>query len=217
MGAIATIRHAVRDAVLDALPSTRVIRRGPGTARRVAITFDDGPQPLTGALLETLDRAGAAATFFLMGDLSSDRPEMLREYVRRGHQIAGHGWNHKRFPSLSRAELHAQLHRTSAVLGPQPTSHPWMRPPYGAISARVVAQMLTEGFTIALWSFESRDHAITDADALVARVTSAPIAPGEVLLFHEGYQHTVDAMPRIVAHLHEQGFECVTMADLFLP
>jgi peptidoglycan/xylan/chitin deacetylase (PgdA/CDA1 family) len=217
MGAIATIRHAVRDVVLDALPSTRVIRRGPGTARRVALTFDDGPQPLTGALLDTLDAAGAAGTFFLMGDLSSDRPEMLREYVRRGHQIAGHGWNHKAFPTLSRGELRAQLHRTASVIGPQPTSHPWMRPPYGAISARVVAQMLAEGFSIALWSFESRDHEITDADALVARVTGAPIAPGDVLLFHEGYQHTVDAMPRIVAHLHEQGFECVTMADLLQP
>jgi peptidoglycan/xylan/chitin deacetylase (PgdA/CDA1 family) len=214
MGALATLRRTVRDAAFGVLPS-RIIRRGPATVPRVALTFDDGPMAMTHKYLDVLEKEGVAATFFVMGDQSSLHPEMLREYVRRGHQIAGHGWNHQAFPSLSPAGLRDQLRRTDAVIGPQPIGRPWMRPPYGKLSPRVIAQMLASGFTIALWSYESKDHEIEDADALVARVTSAPITAGEILLFHEGYRHTLDALPRIIAHLRAQGLECVTMADLF--
>ncbi len=210
----ASLRQRARDALFDALPS-RLVRRGPATARRVALTFDDGPQDTTPALLDTLDRLGVAATFFLMGDLSAEKPQRIREYVRRGHQVAGHGWDHRAFPTLSRAELRDQLHRTEAVLGPQPTGRPWVRPPYGKVSPRVLAQLLGEGFVTALWSFDSHDHEIEDPAALAARCAAGPIEPGEVMLFHEGQAWTIEALPAIVAGLHGAGFECVTMADLF--
>lgn len=197
--------------MLDAVP--RVIRRGPGSARRVAITFDDGPQPLTNQYLDTLDRIGAAGTFFIMGDLTTAHPEMMREYVRRGHQLAGHGWNHRSFPTLSMSELRKQLVDTDASIGPQPAGR-WIRPPYGALSPRSLAQLLASGYTVALWSFESKDHEITDPDELAARCAPEHVSPGEVMLFHEGYAHTLAALPRIVGALREAGYECVTMWDL---
>lgn len=205
----------VREAAYDAIGGARVIRRGPATARRVALTFDDGPDDLTPAYLDALDRLGVAATFFVMGDLSAERPAALREYLRRGHQVASHGWDHAAFPTLSPLALRDQLRRSDAVIGPQPTGRPWVRPPYGQINARVIAQLLAGGYTVALWSFDSLDHTLQDPAALAERCAPSAMAPGEVILMHEGQRWTVDALPRIVGGLRDAGFECVTMADLF--
>jgi peptidoglycan-N-acetylglucosamine deacetylase len=215
MSALLQLGRRARDAMYDALPPNLVIRRGPATARRVALTFDDGPDDMTEEYLDVLDRLDVPATFFIMGDRSTARPKLVREYVRRGHQVAGHGWDHQSFPDLSMAELRDQLRKTDAALGTQPTTRSWVRPPHGAVSARVIAQMLATGYTIALWSFDGKDYEINDADGLVARCDTAAIAPGEVLLFHEGQRWTLEALPRIVENLKAAGFECVTMADLF--
>ncbi len=195
--------------------TNRILRRGPDHARRVALTFDDGPDPLTPAYLDALDRLGVPATFFIMGDRTADAPHHVREYLRRGHQVAAHGWDHQAFPKLSIGELRWHLRRTEAVLGPRPTERPWVRPPYGALSVRSAAQILAEGFTIALWSFESGDHHVASADELVARVPPDKVSPGDVILMHEGHATTLEALPAIVGNLHAAGFECVTMADLF--
>lgn len=188
--------------------------RGPATARRVALTFDDGPDDRTLAYLDRLDDLGVRATFFLMGDRSSTAPELVTEYVRRGHQIAGHGYDHEAFTRLRPSALVDQIERTNAVLGPQPTARPWVRPPYGRVDAFVLARLLLHGDTIALWSFDSHDYEIQDPDALVARCAPENITPGDVLLFHEGQQWTLDALPRIVEALRGAGYELVTMAEM---
>lgn len=206
---------ALKNLVYEAMPASVLIRRGPPNVRRVALTFDDGPDDLTGEYLDLLDRLGVPATFFIMGDRSADRPELVREYVRRGHQVAGHGWDHQAFPSLSPGVLRDQLRRTDAAIGPQPTGRRWIRPPYGAVSPRVIAQLAAAGYTIALWSFDSDDYVLEDPQAVIARCDPAAIRPGEVLLFHEGQRRTLDALPGIVAGLRGAGYECVTMADLF--
>ncbi len=202
---------------MRALPSLggRILRRGPASVRRVALTFDDGPDAMTPAYLDTLDNLGVPATFFVMGDRTADAPHGIRDYVRRGHQVAAHGWDHTAFPSLSPGELRDQLRRTERVLGPRPTDRPWVRPPYGALSVRALAQVLAEGFTIALWTFEAGDHDVASVDELVARVAPEQIAPGEVILLHECQPTTLAALPRIVGNLHAAGYECVTMSDLF--
>lgn len=202
-------------AVLGAVPRGRILRRGPDTPRRVALTFDDGPDELTPAYLDALDRLGVPATFFLMGDRTADAPHHLREYVRRGHQVASHGWDHTAFSALSAGKLRWHLRRTEDVLGARPTDRPWVRPPYGALSVRSLAQVLAEGFTIALWSFETGDHDVASAEELVARVAPDRVVPGDVLLLHEGQSTTLEALPAIVGNLHAAGFECVTMSDLF--
>jgi peptidoglycan/xylan/chitin deacetylase (PgdA/CDA1 family) len=209
-----TLRKRAADALWSAVPASRVVRRGPTDVRRIALTFDDGPDDHTERYLDVLDKAGVPATFFIMGDLSGQRPGAVREYLRRGHQVAGHGWDHQAFPTLSNAELRDQLDRTAAVLGPTLSGRSWVRPPYGKLSPRSLAVVLRHGYTVALWSFDSLDYDVRDADALVARCAPEAISPGEILLFHEGQDHTLAALPRIIDGLLGAGYECVTMADL---
>ncbi|MDF2693582.1 MAG: Peptidoglycan N-acetylglucosamine deacetylase [Labilithrix sp.] len=189
--------------------------RGPASAgRRIALTFDDGPDDRTLNYLDLLDELGVRATFFLVGNASARKPELVREYIRRGHQIGGHGYNHDSFTHLRPAALVEQVERTNAVLGPQPTKRPWVRPPYGHVDALVLARLIAHGNMIALWSFDSHDYRVKDADALVARCAPENISPGDVLLLHEGQQWTLDALPRIVAQLRGAGYQLVTMAEL---
>src|SRR5688500_16920520 len=78
----------------------RIVWRGPDDERRIAITFDDGPHAMTERYLQCLASLGAPATFFVMGLYVEKRPSVVAEYLRGGHQVAGHGYYHKRFTRL---------------------------------------------------------------------------------------------------------------------
>jgi len=208
---IATVRSLVKNAVFDAFPS--VLRRGSSTTKRVALTFDDGPDLLTKRYLDVLDDLGVPATFFLIGARAANHPELVREYLRRGHQIAGHGFDHMRFNRLSRRALLEQCAKTDEVLGGQLNGRPWVRPPHGALDATSLVNLVASGYTVAMWSLDSRDYETTDPAQVAEQC--AGVTAGEVLLFHEGQQWTLDALPRIIAGLHAAGLECVTMHDLF--
>src|SRR5262245_32986684 len=119
MVVVASVRSLVRNAVVARMPG--LLRRAPIGGKRVALTFDDGPDELTPEYLELLDHFGVPATFFVCGAIAVERPDLIREYVRRGHQLANHGYDHARFTKLSRKELLDQLVRTDHAIGGQAT------------------------------------------------------------------------------------------------
>ena len=208
-----SVRALVKNVVFDRVPG--LLRRGPTTARRIALTFDDGPDAMTPHYLDMLDRLRVPATFFLIGELCQRHPEHVREYLRRGHQIAAHGFDHTRFTQLSRRELLDQCTRTDAALGGQLSGRPWVRPPHGAIDAPSLLSLRIAGYTVALWSLDSCDYGDRDPEVLAARCGPDKVNPGDVLLFHEGQPWTLEALPAIVGNLQAAGFECVTMHDLY--
>lgn len=205
----------LRQAASRVIPQSLILRRGPTGGNRVALTFDDGPLPLTEAYLDRLDELGVAATFFLMGDLVEQQPEILREYVKRGHQVAAHGYHHTKFSSMSSRELRGELDRCNQIFGTQPLARPWVRPPHGALDMRSIAVSVAAGWSIAMWSFDSYDYKLQTKAELIERCSPAHVRDGEVVLLHEGQQWTLDALPGIVENLRGAGLECVTMADLF--
>jgi len=201
--------------VYRALPRTRLVTRGPSKRRQVALTFDDGPDELTPRYLDVLDELHARATFFLVGTACEKHPDLVAEYVKRGHQIASHGYDHTRFSKLSWRALAAQLERSNRILGPRATKRPWVRPPYGDVDARVLGQLLVSGTFVAMWSLDSHDYEVHDPDALVRRCSPSHVSPGEVILLHEGQTWTIDALPKMVSALRGAGYELVTMAEMF--
>jgi peptidoglycan/xylan/chitin deacetylase (PgdA/CDA1 family) len=208
-----SVRALVKQAVFGRVPGC--LRKGPTTAKRVALTFDDGPDDYTERYLDVLDDLDVPATFFLCGKNADAHPELVREYVRRGHQVSNHGYDHKRFTKLSGTELADQLTRTERAIGRQVTGKPWVRPPHGELDATSFVRLLSSGYTIALWSFDAKDYEDHDPASLAERCAPSNVGPGDVLLFHEGQQWTLDALPRIVTALHASGYELVTMHDLF--
>lgn len=208
-----SLRARIKQVVFDRVPG--LLRKGPTDRRRVALTFDDGPDDMTSQYLDVLDDLGVPATFFLLGHAAKNRPDDVRDYLRRGHQIASHGYDHTRFTKLSRKELLDQCRDTEAALGGQLSGRPWVRPPHGELDTAAIFSLLAARYTVALWSVDSEDYGERDPSVLAARCSPPNVGSGDVLLFHEGQQWTLNALPRIVTALHAAGYELVTMHDLF--
>ena len=207
------LHHYLKRAASILLPETVLVVRGPSRARRVALTFDDGPDELTGAYLDALDAYGAYATFFVTGDACQRRPADLHAMLRRGHQVASHGMRHKIFTSLTRAELIDELRLCQEFIPPR-GSRPMVRPPHGAVSPGSLYTCSREGYTTVLWSLDSCDYRDHDAETVINRLTPARLRSGEIILLHEGQAWTLAALPRILSNLRAAGFEMVTIEDL---
>lgn len=208
-----SLRARIKQVMFDRVPG--LLRKGPANSKRVALTFDDGPDDMTSQYLDVLDDLGVPATFFLLGASARKRPEDVRDYVRRGHQIASHGYDHTRFTQLSRKQLLDQCRQTEDVLGNYVSGRSWVRPPHGELDTVSIMALLAARYTVALWSVDSEDYGERDPAALTAKCSPPNVADGDVLLFHEGQQWTLNALPRIVTALQSAGYELVTMHDLF--
>lgn len=206
--------RALQEIAGRALPSSVLFVRGARTgAKRVALTFDDGPDPMTPSYLDALDHLGVRATFFLVGENAARAAELVREYVRRGHEVGAHGWSHEPFPAMSGTRLEDDLVRTDAVL-PAPSRRPMVRPPRGALSPRTLLRIATSGRTAVLWSVDSDDCRTRDVRVVQRRLAPHRLSPGDVVLLHEMQPWTLEALPGAVASLRADGWELVTVSEL---
>lgn len=180
----------------------------------VAITYDDGPSPLTSQLLDTYIQHGAVATFFVHGPkVANDTSTVLRAFDA-GMEIGNHSSNHPNLP-LQSAEVIAQeigetQQQVAAVTGQAPTL---LRPPYGETSATVNQIAGQQGLSVINWTDGPADWENQDA-ATVVNLTLARVRPGAIILMHDTHQWTVDAAPAIIDGLRQQGYELVTVSQL---
>jgi len=184
---------------------------GPG---RIALTFDDGPTSLTPQYLEVLEQLGARATFFLVGQACEARPELVQAIAARGHELAGHGYTHRRFTELSEQDLSQELARTRSLLPPSAQNPTLVRPPFGAVSLGSLLTCSRGGFTTVLWSLNSGDWRSRNAVEVEETFTAGTASAGEIVLLHEGQTWTMEALPSIVGSLRKAGHELVTVGEL---
>ena len=150
----------------------------------VALTFDDGPGEVTGALLDVLGRHGARATFFCVGELIAGREGELARAAREGHEIAVHGWTHEDHRDDPEARAGAAA-RTADLLEAACGARPRLfRPPYGYTSPQLEAAMARRGLRTVLWDVDPRDWEDPGVHAVHER-TVAELAPGAIVLLHE--------------------------------
>jgi peptidoglycan/xylan/chitin deacetylase (PgdA/CDA1 family) len=211
-------RSRLRGLAAQAVPRGVLVRRGAaGAAKRVALTFDDGPDDLTDAYLEALARYDARATFFVVGQNCGARRAALLRMVARGHEVAGHGFTHDPFTKMDGPALRDELERTAALLPPAREGRPLVRPPTGATSLRSLAITARAGYTTVLWSRDSDDCRTSSPDEVAARVAPEAMAPGEIVLLHEAQTWTLDALPRILERLAAAGWRTVTVSEILRP
>jgi peptidoglycan-N-acetylglucosamine deacetylase len=203
------------------------IRRGPRNGRRVALTFDDGPDPVvTPDVLDALAGHGARATFFAVGRKVEAHPEIARRVIAEGHELANHSWKHSRWQSFTSPSAQiAEIRRGENALAPirRNGAAPLYRAPHGVKSPPFVMAAHAEQLTLVAWSLHSRDTYAADPTAVAARVLRK-IRPGDIVLLHDGHdvpgRHRAAcarAVPLILAGLRERGLECVTVSELLRP
>jgi peptidoglycan/xylan/chitin deacetylase (PgdA/CDA1 family) len=167
---------------------------------QIALTFDDGPGDVTGALLDVLARHEARATFYWVGERVAGREAVMQRAVREGHEIGVHGWTHvdHRDDPETRAR---EVARTAALLfsicGVRPRR---FRPPFGATNAALEAAVAEYGLETVLWDVDPRDWEDPGPEVVRDR-TLAALHPGAVVLLHER-PGTVDAVAMILGAIY---------------
>lgn len=182
-------------------------------SQAVSITFDDGPLPyLTADILSILDRYNVKATFFCIGRRIERHPEILKEIHNQGHAIGNHTYLHGKFFDLqTTGKMVEELERTDDVIQKTIGIKPrFFRPPYGVTNPNLAKAIRKRGYITMGWSVRSFDTITPDQDKLFKRVTSQ-IKGGDVILFHDYCESTIDILPRLLAHINNIGLKVVRL------
>jgi peptidoglycan-N-acetylglucosamine deacetylase len=182
----------------------------------IAMTFDDGPSAtLTPKLLDLLAAHHIKATFFVLGEMVAEHPEILARAAREGHEIASHSWSHPNLAKMSQEGVRSQLQRTDDEIknaaGVRPTL---FRPPYGSITERQKRWIHDEfGYDIILWDVDPLDWKRPGPSVVRNRILKET-RPGSIVLSHDIHPGTIEAMPSTFDELEAKGFKFVTVSEL---
>lgn len=160
---------------------------GSGPTDRVALTFDDGPDPAsTPRFLAALDRLGWSATFFVLGDMVRRNPSLVGELVAAGHEVALHGDRHRSHIRRTPADVIDDLRRGyDTIVDAAGIAPRWFRPPHGYLSAGSLLGARALGVETVLWTAWGRDWTAHATPSSVARTVLADLRPGGTILLHD--------------------------------
>lgn len=184
-----------------------------GRGRFAALTFDDGPSRFSDRVLALLHRAGAQATFFLIGRQVGGAGDIPRRQLAQG-AVGDHTWNHAVLTRVSARERRFEVGETKRVLE-QALRRPvtLFRSPYESHNAAVDAEVRSTGLLQVLWNVDTRDSDGAGTEAIV-RNAQEGLAPGAIILLHETYDRSVAALPRILAAARARHLRLVSVPEL---
>lgn len=199
-------------------PIPPVIKKSPLEGARIALTFDDGPNPkITPKVLDILAKKEVPATFFVQGYLVAAHSTLIQRIQAEGHELENHSFKHDHFDQLTASQAREDLKQTQSILcehiGKFPT---YFRPPFGDYTAETQAIAAELGLTLLLWDVDTRDWSNRDAQTILNRVKDFT-KPGSIILLHDRIAATVQALPDIIDYLQEKKFSLVTLQDLLDP
>jgi peptidoglycan/xylan/chitin deacetylase (PgdA/CDA1 family) len=134
-----------------------------------ALTFDDGPHPQsTPALLDVLEQYQVHATFFMLGELAQQYPELVRKVAQAGHAIGNHSWDHPHFSVISSRDQRWQMRACERALAPY--GQRLFRPPFGQHDAASRFNAWWLGYRVIMWDLDARDWIDDNAHSIAARL-----------------------------------------------
>ena len=208
---------------------TRLLPRyaGVGDPGHIALTFDDGPDPLsTPRFLKLLEARGVKATFFLLGFMLERDPGLGREIAAAGHEVAVHGYLHRpmvlRTPAATRDDLRRAHGLVADATG---TSPRWYRPPYGIATTSALRNARALGMQPVLWTSWGADWRASATGTSVFDTVTRNLRGGGTVLLHDSdctaapasWTSTLSALPRLLDHCEEHGWKVGPLAAHTVP
>jgi peptidoglycan/xylan/chitin deacetylase (PgdA/CDA1 family) len=185
-----------------------VVTRFTTQAREVWLTIDDGPSADTAPLLDLLDTRGARVTFFVKGSLAERQEGLVRMIVARGHQVANHSQTHPSgtFWCLFPATIAAEIEQCNEVLRSITGHAPRLfRAPVGMKNPGVHPQLRKRGMQLVGWTVRGFDSIESDPEKVAARILSR-VTPGAIIVMHQGRDHSLDCIARVLDELLGLGY-----------
>ncbi|GAO42082.1 polysaccharide deacetylase family protein [Flavihumibacter petaseus] len=193
-----------------------VICQGDKSGKKIAITFDDGPDStLTPQVLDLLRKEKVPATFFVIGNKLNGQEALLQRAHTEGHIIGNHSFSHAPlFDLYSSKRMQQELAEVNAQLFYILHNRPrFFRPPYGVTNPNLAKAVRRTGMKAIGWNVRSLDTVTPDDDKLFERVMRS-LQPGAILLFHDTMPVTLRILPQLIAGARELGYEWTSLDKL---
>jgi peptidoglycan/xylan/chitin deacetylase (PgdA/CDA1 family) len=184
----------------------------------IALTFDDGPWPTTSKqILDILQENNIKATFFVVGKMVQEHPDITQRIVNDGHAIANHTWSHH-YHRVNRATAAQEIDRTADIIY-QTTGVKTnlFRPPGGFLKNGLAAYAKEKDYAVMMWSVVSADTDKRAKPQAYVKNVLKNAKPGGIVLMHDGggdRRRTVEALPKIISGLRDKGYTFVTIPEL---
>lgn len=184
------------------------------TAKKIALTFDDGPQEgSTDVLLDGLKERGVKVTFFVIGKYVEISPELVKRMDAEGHLVGNHTYSHVDIAHLDDTSAIEEIETTNDIIEEiigKPTE--FVRPPFGAWQENLEQKM---DVIPVMWTVDPLDWTTDNVDEIVNKVVTKT-EDGDIILLHDCYLTSVKAALRIIDLLSAEGYEFVTVDELIL-
>lgn len=180
----------------------------------VALTFDDGPDPIyTPKLLQGLKERGIHATFFLIGKSIDGNEEIVKQMHEDGHLIGNHSQNHTQLTVENAEKACQEIEETNQkiydITGVSPG---YIRPPYGSWSEELECMV---PMTVVLWNIDPLDWKILNTKKVVSHILNK-VDDNSIILLHDVYATSVTAALEVIDTLTKQGYTFVTVDELLI-
>lgn len=196
--------------------------QGPTDQKRIALTFDDGPDPrFSNDVLDVLKQYNVPATFFVLGSKAVANPEIVKRMQNEGHVIGNHTYAHPNLvEEADLGTLEREVTRTEDALNEIIGYRTKLfRPPYGFLYNELVEKLGKMNYYVIAWDVDTLDWQEDPPEVIASRVVDN-IHPGAIILMHDGAEssgdrtNTILSLQQIIPRLQEQGYEFVTVPDL---
>ncbi|MBR6627049.1 MAG: polysaccharide deacetylase family protein, partial [Lachnospiraceae bacterium] len=184
------------------------------SSKLIALSFDDGPSSTTPYVLDVLEQNGVVATFFLIGQqVNSDTMSTMQRQINMGCELANHSYTHEDMSNMSASDVKNQIEWTSsAIKNTVGVDVKFFRPPYLGVS-NTMYQNINLAFIAGV---DSKDYENISSSQVTSNVVNG-VRDGSIVLMHDfqGNNKTVEALPNIIRNLKNQGYNFVTISELF--
>ncbi|MCK4653542.1 MAG: polysaccharide deacetylase family protein [Candidatus Cloacimonetes bacterium] len=197
-----------------------IIRHGNRQEQSIALTFDDGPDPVyTGKILDILEKNKIKATFFVTGKKALEHPELVKRIFSKGHEVGNHSFSHKSLIFKSASFIRKEIEQTDEILrnlGIEGNIH--FRPPYGRMLLTTFILLLRLRKKVVLWDNNPKDYKCSSSKEIVSKVLKK-LKQGSIIVLHDGAKNrtdTVKAIEILIPELLKRDYMFKTISELII-
>lgn len=196
------------------VPATEAVATFDDSKPLIALTFDDGPSANTEKMLDVLKKHNVKGTFFVVGNRIEGSEKTLKRMVKEGHDVGGHSWSHTSLADLKKKDITYQLTKTNdTIFDVTGYKSKIMRPPYGAWNDKVKKVAKKADLALINWNVDTEDWKSKNKKK-IAKMIMKDARDGCIVLSHDLYDSTVEAMDIVIPKLKKKGYEIVTVTEL---
>ena len=180
--------------------------------KMIALTFDDGPNYNTSKIIDVLNKYDIKATFFVLGSRAINNKDILKKMADSGMEIGNHTYNHLLLTKYDENKIRSEIEDTSEVIYSATKKKPkLLRPSYGSVNNKIkkVANM-----PIIIWDIDTLDWKYHNSKRITSRIVNK-VRDGDIILMHDIYSASLNALSNIIPILQDNGYEFVTIDELF--